>query len=198
MLAAVNDAVATTVPPTWKTTITGPVAMVQELIDSIRSTQLDSFLLADAVVFAMVAMFFWKVSDTLLAAVPTLLPVLLTLGAMGAFGIALDVGSAMVATVVVGIAVDDAIHLLTHYRRRRGEGMSVGASCRAAVRHTGRALATTSIAMTLGFFTLVLSPWTSIASFGLLTGIAIGSAWLATVILLPAILSAEDGGRDLS
>lgn len=188
-LASVNDAVSASVPADWEATVTGPVPMVQEMIDEIRATQLESFALAAVLVFAMVGVFFRNLADVALSAVPTLLPVLLTLGTMGAAGIALDVGSAMVATVVVGIAVDDAIHLLTHYRRRRRDGMNVASACRAAVRHTGPALATTSIAMTLGFFTLILSPWKSVSSFGLVTGIAIGSALLATLIVLPALLS---------
>jgi len=148
------------------------------------------------VVFVMVALFFRNAADTALSTVPTLLPVLLTVGAMGAAGIELDIGSAMVATVVVGIAVDDAIHLLTHYRRYRGQGLGIAAACRAAVRHTGRALATTSVAMTLGFFTLLLSPWRSISSFGLIAGFSIGSALLATIIVLPALLSREQEVSD--
>lgn len=191
MLAEVNAAVSAQLQPQWEATVTGPVPLVQEMIDEIRSTQLDSFVLAAVLVFLMLAMFFRNPVDVALATVPTLLPVLLTLGAMGAAGVALDVGSAMVATVVVGIAVDDAIHLLTHYRRRRREGLTVDDACRAAVRHTGRALTTTSVAMTLGFFTLMLSSWKSIANFGLISGMAIGSALLATLIVLPALLSTD-------
>ena len=55
--------------------------------------------------------------------VPTVLPVVATIGAMGVLGVPLDPGSAMVAAVVLGISDDDAIHLLTQYRRLRGEGV---------------------------------------------------------------------------
>jgi predicted RND superfamily exporter protein len=196
MLAEARVAVEAELPVGWSSVITGPVSVVGEMLEGIRSTQLNSFVLAAAIIFAMVAVFFRTVTDTVLSAVPTLVPVLLTLGTMGAVGLALDVGSAMVATVVVGIAVDDAIHMLAAYRRERRRGHEPPEACVAAVRHAGRALTTTSVALTLGFFTLLLSPWKSIASFGLICGIAIGSAWAATLVVLPALLArGATGGR---
>lgn len=191
MLAKAHAAAEAEVPHGWSTSVTGPVSVVHEMIDEIRTTQLNSFVLAAVIVFFMVAGFFRTFSDTVLSAVPTFLPVLLTLGAMGAAGIALDVGSAMVATVVVGIAVDDAIHVLTAYRRERRRGLGAAEACGAAIRHAGRALTATSVALTLGFFTLILSPWKSIASFGLIAGIAIASAWAATLVVLPALLASR-------
>jgi predicted RND superfamily exporter protein len=189
LLAEVNASVSTRLPPGWAATVTGPVPLVQTMLDEIRSTQFNSFALAAVIVFAMIGIFFRNLNDVALATVPTLLPVLLTLGAMGAVGVQLNVGSAMVATVVVGIAVDNAIHLLSHYRSRRRQGVATAAACRAAVRRSGRALVTTSVAMTLGFFTLMLSPWKTIADFGLISGIAIAVASLTTLTVVPAFLS---------
>ena len=94
----------------------------------------------------------------------------------------------MVAAVVLGIAVDDAIHLLDNFRRRHRRGTSPEIAIEQAALHVGRALVTTSLALTLGFTTLALSPWQSVASFGSVAAIAILAALVSTLVVLPALV----------
>jgi len=180
-------------PPGWQFEITGPIALVHEMVDAISTTQLRSFAAAGVVVALLVALFLRSVGWALVALVPTALPVWWTLGAMGWLDVPLDVGSAMVAAVVLGIAVDDSIHLLTRYRFLRADGAARADAVDGAVRHTGRALVTTSVALSVGFLALGLSPWRSVASFGLLAGIAILTALASVLLVLPALLHL--GGR---
>ena len=63
----------------------------------------------------------------------------------------------------------------------------------AALRHTGRAVVTTSFALALGFLALMLSAWQTIASFGLLVSVAILGALAASLFVLPAIVFAFAG-----
>jgi predicted RND superfamily exporter protein len=107
---------------------------------------------------------------------------------MGLLRIPLDPGSAMVAAVVLGISDDDAIHFLTQYRRMRADGLDAGGAIEAAIVHTGRAIVTTSVTLALGFSTLALSPWKSVASFGLLSALAILAALGAVLVVLPAAI----------
>lgn len=188
LLAEAHELQARILPAGWKATLTGPLWVVRVLLDDIRSTQLASFAVAGAIVAGLLTLFFGSVSFAALAIIPTVLPILLTLGAMGLAGIALDIGGAMVATVVLGIAVDDAIHLLVHYRRRWRRGEAPAQAVAAAIRSVGRALVTTSLALTVGFFALLLSPWQSIANFGLISGIAILAALVSDLVVLPAVL----------
>ena len=180
-------------PEGWTYTLTGPVTVVHEMIDEIQRTQLTSFAAAGVIVLSLVGIFLRSARLAGLAAVPTLLPVLATLGAMGWSGAPLDVGSAMVAAVVIGIAVDDCIHLLSVYQRLRHAGQRRAKAMRHAVLRVGRALVTTSIALALGFFALTLSSWSTIANFGALAGVAILGALFAVIALLPAGLM-EWGG----
>ena len=144
----------------------------------------------------MIAVFIRSLTWAALALVPTVLPVVVTLGLMGLGGLSLDLGSAMVAAVVLGIAVDDSIHLLEQFRRRRRAGAPPGAAMRDAVRHVGRAVITTSVALALGVSALALSPWQSVASFGLVSAVAILAALAATLWVLPALVfAATRGGR---
>jgi hypothetical protein len=188
-LERVHALLAQELPPNWGREVTGPLAVVRELIDALRATQLQSFALSFTLVFGLVWALLRGVKLALLAMVPTLLPLVLTLGAMGALGIALDPGTAMVAAVVLGVAVDGAIHLLSAYS---GHAQTVGpglVAMSAAVRRTGRALCTTSLALSAGFALLALSPWQSIASFGLVSSLALLGALFADLALLPALVA---------
>jgi predicted RND superfamily exporter protein len=193
LLGEVRGRLEALLPAGWTFAVTGPLATVAAMIDEIRRTQLASFAWAGVLVVALIAAFFRSAGLAALALVPTGLPVLLTLGAMGLAGIALDVGSAMVAAVVLGLSVDNAIHVLAAWRRRRLAGGEPVAAIAAAIREVGRALATSALALALGFFTLALVPWRSIASFGLVSGVAILVALLAALLVLPALVIAAAG-----
>ena len=93
--------------------LSGEVAITTEWILDVQQTQLRSFPTAFALVFAMVAIFFRSLRLAVAAMVPTLLPVVVVLGTMGWVGMSLDVGRAMIAAVIIGIGVDDSIHLLS-------------------------------------------------------------------------------------
>ena len=82
---------------------------------------------------------------------PTLLPVVVVLGTMGWLGMSLDVARTMIAAVIIGIGVDDAVHVLDYYKGRRCSGETPPSAIRAALHHTGRAVVTTSVALSLGF-----------------------------------------------
>lgn len=188
LLAEVDARLARTLPEGWQFEVTGPIAVVDDMISAIQATQLRSFAVAACVVALLVGFFLRSPVWALAAMLPTLLPVVVTLGAMGFLGVPLDVGSAMVAAVVVGIAVDDAIHLLSGYRDARRRGRAPPAAVDEAVRHVGRALVTTSLALSLGFLALSLSPWQSVASFGVVSGVAILAALFAVLGVLPATI----------
>lgn len=187
-LTRVREILGRRLPPGWSASLTGSYAVVHDMVDEIRATQLSSFAGAGITVFVMLAIFLRSLRWALLAIVPTVLPVVATLGVMAFVGIPLDVGSAMVAAVVLGIAVDDAIHMLARLRRLRRGGHSHAQAVHDAVTHVGRALVTTSIALSIGFAALAMSPWQSISNFGLLAAVAILGALAADLLVLPALL----------
>jgi predicted RND superfamily exporter protein len=174
---------------------TGPFAVVHDMVDAIRSAQLSSFGTAAVAITLLLWVYLGSLSWALLAMLPTLLPVVVTLGMMGLFGIALDIGSAMVAAVVLGIAVDDSIHLLDRFRRERRSGAGPAEAIERAIRAVGQPLISTSVALAFGFSALALSPWHTVASFGLVSGVAILSALAAVLLVLPALVCAMAGDK---
>ena len=200
-LREVHTLLAARLPAGWSAVVTGPLVVVQQLVEALSRAQLRSFAVAFAIVLALVAAYLRSLSGAALVLVATLVPVVLTLGAMGVLGIRLDVGTAMVAAVLLGLAVDDALHVVVPFRARRKLASSAAVAIDAAVRSRGRALCTTSVALSAGFFALALSPWKSIASFGVVSGIGILGALLADLVVLPALLVGAErtrlGGNDL-
>jgi hypothetical protein len=175
-------------PEGWHVQMTGEFAIHRDWIRDVQSTQFRSFPIAFFIVFILVSLFLksWKLG--LAAMVPTLLPVVVVLGAMGWVGMPLDVARAMIAAVVIGIGVDDAIHLLSQYAYRRNAGATIHEAMSGALQHTGRAIVTTSLALALGFLTLMMSAWQTVASFGFFVAIAITGGLVATLLVLPALI----------
>ena len=124
----------------------------------------------------------------LLALLPNLWPVIGVFGVMGWMGISLDIASVMVASVALGLAVDDSIHSLGHFRR-----LAPRVGARAAVEETlfaaGPAFVLTALILMAGFGVCALSSFAPIARFGGLSATAIGLALVGDLLLLPALLS---------
>ena len=189
-LAEARKLVRETLPKSWNVQLTGAVAVQHDWVRDVQITQLRSFPIAFLLVFVLVASFLrsWKLG--LAAMVPTLLPVVIVLGAMGWLGMSLDVARAMIAAVVIGIGVDDAVHVLVRYKNQRDSGRNSHEAMRAALHHTGRAVVTTSVALALGFLTLMMSAWQTVATFGFFVALSIIGALVATLLVLPALVFA--------
>jgi predicted RND superfamily exporter protein len=194
-LEAVRQYAHSILPESWNLRFTGEYAIEVDWIRDVQGTQLRSFPVAFVLVLVMVALFLRSFRLALAAMVPTLLPVVVTLGTMGWAGMSLDVGRAMIAAVLIGIAVDDSIHVLHQYRLRRAAGEGPPEAIRGAVLHVGRAVVTTSVALSLGFLTLMASAWQTIASFGFLLSLAILGALAASLFVLPALIFAFARGE---
>jgi predicted RND superfamily exporter protein/signal transduction histidine kinase len=196
ILEEVEASLAATLPGSWSFRLTGPFALYLDLVREMQDTQIRSFASSTIAITLIFCIFLWSTGSALATSVwwalvgmiPNILPVVATLGAMGLWGIPLDVGTIMVGAIVLGIAVDDTIHFISHYRSERDGGASARDAIATTMRRAGRAIITTSCALALGFFALTLSSWQSIASFGLLSGIAILAALAADLFVLPALI----------
>lgn len=179
----------------WTLERSGPLSVAQATFDDVQRTQTGSFLTAAATVFCLIAIFFRSLRAAFMALVPATIPVLTVLGAMGFLGIPLDMGTALVSAVVLGIADDDAIHLLSQFEVRRRAGVSAVQAMLDALLHVGRGVITTSLALAIGFSAFVISSWESVRNFGVLSALAILGAAVAVLFVLPALLFGLDALR---
>jgi hypothetical protein len=183
---AARDAVAA-LPPPFAGAVTGVVSRLVEAQLGLVRTQLRSFGLAFATIFVGLWVGLRSFRLACLSVPPNLLPIAVALGAMGIAGIALDAATVMMASVALGIAVDDTVHVVSAYGEERARE-PVGAVERAVAR-VGPAMVTTTAAACIGFLALQLSDFLPIRWFGLLSALAVAVALLADAWLVPACLT---------
>jgi len=173
-------------PPPYTGAVTGVVPRLVEAQLGLVETQVRSFGLAFVTIFAGLAIGLrsWRLAA--LSVPPNLLPIAVALGAMGLAGIALDAATVMMASVALGIAVDDTVHVLSAWDEERVREPA-GAAAR-AIDRVGPALFITTAAACAGFLALRLSDFLPIRWFGLLSALAIATALLADAWLVPALL----------
>lgn len=129
-----------------------------------------------------------SVRDGLVCMIPNMSPIVLIFILMGMFGIWLDMATAMIAGVAVGIAVDDTIHLYYAQKRRREHGASVVYALMRAYQQVGGALVVTTLLLVSQMLLLGLSGFMPTAQFGLLTAFGLVVALVFDLMLLPALL----------
>lgn len=150
-------------------------------------------LIAAMIAMAVVCLaLFRSVKLTLIAVAPNAFPVLVVFGVMGAFGIPLNCGSAMVTTIALGVGLNDTVHFVMHYRGRRLEGADTETALRGTFGEIGRPIILTSAVNCVGFGIFMLSDFLPMAHFGLLAGIAMAAALVGDLILLPNLLRLFD------
>jgi predicted RND superfamily exporter protein len=188
-LAEVLEAHLAEYPPQASSVrLTGIGALWLQLMDYITQSQIRGFLLAFTVIGALLCFVFRSVKIGLIAMVPNLSPVVLTLGVMGWIELPLDYVRLLIATVAIGISVDDTIHHMTRFDlefRRRG---SYREAHFAAMLDVGRALVITSVVLVLGFLVFHFSRLDSTASFGTLLATTVFVALVADFLLMPALV----------
>ena len=168
---------------------TGLVPLMNQMERYLLQSQIRSFGLAFTVITLMMIGLLRSLRLGLFGMIPNLVPVLLTLGFMGFAAIRLDIGTVMIASVALGLVVDDSIHLLARVQRELpGAGHDLALALERAIQTVGRPILATSLVLTLGFWTLLFASFTPNIYFGFLAGVTIFTALIADLVFLPAAL----------
>jgi len=124
----------------------------------------------------------------LLSMVPNLAPILLMLGVIGATPITMDLFTMMVASIAIGLAVDDTIHFMHNFRRYFEQSGNPKLAVYQTLHTTGRAMLVTTIVLSLGFFIFVFATMNNLFNFGLLTAFTVLMALAADYFVAPALM----------
>ncbi len=154
----------------------------------ILQTQFRSFGAAFFISFCILFYFIGQFKMSLLALIPNLLPLFSAFIVMFVFGIYLEAANAMLAPIMLGIAMDDTIHLINKFKYYRSINLSTSDSIDQALNYTGGALFSTTISLVCGFLIVGLSGVNSVSTFGLLCAFTVFAALLADACFLPALL----------
>lgn len=177
--------------------VTGIQSLWLRLLQYITTSQIQSFLIAFSAIGLLLCVVFrsWAVGG--ISMIPNVFPSLLTLGIMGWVGSPLDYNKLLLASVAMGIAVDDTVHMLSRFRHEFRVRGRYEEALHAALLDVGRALTITSVILVLGFMVLIFSALDSKSSQGLLLGGTIVSALVADFLLMPAlVLTLKPFGRE--
>jgi len=170
-----------------KTEVSGFGMLMNHINDNLIETQIESIIMALGIILAlMFLMFGWK--GGLLSILPNIFPIVFFLGLMGIVGIDLNMATSIIASVTIGIVVDDTIHIFYGQREEMRLLNSPSKAIAKALLRIGAAMCVTSLLLVLGFGILTLSESKFIAHFGLLSASAIAAALLADLFISPILL----------
>jgi predicted RND superfamily exporter protein len=175
-------------PPGLQWEIAGNSRLFADMEELLVKGQVYSLWGALILIFILM-LFLWRsLGSALLCMIPNISPILLIFIVMGLSGIWLDMATAMIASVAVGIAVDDTIHVYHGYISRMHAGARPIQALARTFGHAGRAVVTTTIILSAQFLILTASLFQPTSNFGLLTSVGLWTALLFDLLLLPAIL----------
>jgi hypothetical protein len=169
--------------------VAGAFVLLTYLVESLLADQWTTFLLAGGAIFLMMTVAFrsWRLG--LAALIPNVAPILVVVGAMGWVGLKVNMATAMIASVSMGLAVDFSIHYLYRYRRERAGGASFYDALRAAHGTVGLAMVLANVALIAGFSVLVISSFIPTVHFGILVSVAMLGGLAGNLVILPLLLA---------
>jgi hopanoid biosynthesis associated RND transporter like protein HpnN len=146
----------------------------------------DGLLRAGLYAFAVIVLVLWldfrSLRNTLLALTPLVLGVLLSLGVLGLIGLPLNPANMIAFPLILGVGVDNGVHVLHDHLLRRREGRD-GVS-----RAIGRGVLVKALTTMIGFGTLMISTERGLAGLGFILTIGVGCSMLSALLLLPVVL----------
>jgi len=168
--------------------VSGGVPFVYRTQRQLLTDLLSSFSTAFISIAASMALLFRSVSGGLLTMLPNVSPAAIVFGTMGWLGMEVEIGTVLTASVMMGVCVDDTLHLISHFRLLRRNGLGHREAVREALSNCGGAMIQTALVCGLGMLVFALSPFTPVARFAWLTFALLMVGVVSDIVLTPAML----------
>ncbi|MCP3952670.1 MAG: MMPL family transporter [Desulfobacterales bacterium] len=168
--------------------VTGFGIVISASSHLLTSGQLKSLSLTMVIVFSILFLLFLSIKVGLVAIVPNLFPIIINFGIMGWFGIELSMFTSLIASIAIGLAVDDTIHYMVRYNKEFKKDLDEKKALQETLRHIGRPIIFTTVTISIGFSILAFSSFQPTAVFGIMMMITMLSALVGDLILLPSLM----------
>jgi predicted RND superfamily exporter protein len=168
--------------------MTGMGLLFSRTFSVVLPTMARSYGIALLIITPLMILLIGNLGRGVLSMLPNLIPIWLTLALMGWLEIPLDTSSLLVGCVIIGVAVDDTIHFMHKFQRYFDTTGDARAAVMRTLETTGAALLFTSLVLASGFAVMLLAYMRNGAQFGLLATFATVVAFLADVVLSPALM----------
>jgi predicted RND superfamily exporter protein len=168
--------------------LSGMLVLYNNMLHSLFRSQILTVGVVFCTILFMFAVLFRNFKMAVVAIIPNIFAAVLVLRLMGWLNIPLDLMTITIAAIIIGIAVDDTIHYVHRYMHEFRHDQEYWPTIKRSHASIGRALYYTTLIITLGFSILALSNFVPTIYFGLLTGLAMVSALIADLTLLPLLI----------
>jgi len=175
--------------PDVRIEMTGIMQLLTRTMAGVVFSLISSYATALLVITPLMVLLIGTLRLGLMAMIPNLLPVLMTLGVMGWMKIPIDMSSMLVGGLIIGLAVDDTIHFMHKFQAHHAELGDIHAAIQASMQSVGAALLFTSLILGAGFVVMEFAYMRNAAQFGQLACFAVVAAFAADVLLAPALLA---------
>ena len=179
-------------------TVTGIMSIFGRIISAAIYSTAQSYIIALIIITLLMVVLIGNLKLGFISMIPNLTPILCIVGFMGLASIQFDMFTMLIAPIAIGLAVDDTIHFMYNFKKYFERTGEVREAVHRTLQTAGRAMLTTSVVLSIGFFIFTLASMNNLFYFGLLTGIAILLALAADLVLAPALMALVVGrNRDL-
>lgn len=168
--------------------ITGKPILFQKMNDYVVQTFFTSIAMALIFITFILILIFRSYRIGLMSLIPNFVPIIFGAGLLTILGIPVDIGCAIVASVTLGVAVDDTIHFLSHYKQLVMQGMERTEALTEVLRSTGMALIITTVILVSCFGLFIFASLAPNINFGILASFVIAVALICDFLVLPALI----------
>ncbi len=174
--------------PGMTVNILGSYALVNEASRQLVANEIKAIMVIISVIFAIMWLLYGSWRAGLVSLMPNLIPIVFTFVIMVLVGIEVNPATAMVASIVIGVAIDDTTHLLTRFNTESRKSDDMNQVIHNVVQAEAIPVIVSSFALGAGFSVLMVSEFTLTREFGFLAAIAMILALLTEFIVTPLLL----------
>ncbi|THB77133.1 MAG: RND family transporter [Desulfobacteraceae bacterium] len=175
-------------PSHIKVAVSGSANVSVAATDEIVRGQMVSLMVSFAVVLVMLFITFRSLTYAAIAIIPLVMTVTINFGIMGFLDIPLDIGTAVISSIVIGIGVDYAIHYLSRLKADLQKGLTFSEALENTVSRSGKAIVSNAATVGLGFVALWFSVLTPLVTMGWMITLTMLVSAFCTLVLIPVML----------
>ncbi len=169
--------------------VSGPVSLISSLAQMIVRGQIISLSASMLVIFVMMSFVFRSPVGGILSVIPLSSAIILVFGMMGYLGIELNIATAMLSSIMIGVGVDYTVHFLWHLRDHIRDGEDLDTAIHTTLRISGKGIIFNAMSVIIGFTVLTLSSFMPVYFFGFLIVMSISMCLFGALAILPALIS---------
>jgi uncharacterized protein len=173
----------------YQADVTGNSVIYAFQTEYLQVNLIESTITAIVLICILMALLFRSLKMVLISTLPSLIPLIITAGLMGYFGIALKPSTILIFSIAFGISSDGTIYFLTRYKEEWGKNnKNIQKAVQTTILKTGVSMFYTAMILFFGFFIFTASTFKGTQALGILVSVTLLMAMICNLILLPAFL----------